>query len=79
MMRETYAFLCLSSTTLELVVKYEFLSTEKTYCLYRLKQDDEALKQLELKDLETKNLAQLHLAAQLARPILWLGKTAVPI
>ncbi|KAI9909813.1 hypothetical protein PsorP6_010640 [Peronosclerospora sorghi] len=63
---------------LELAVKYEFLRTEKAYCLYRLKQEDEALKLLDGKDLKTHNSAQLHLAAQLARPILWLGKTVVP-
>ncbi|KAG2765795.1 hypothetical protein JG687_00009934 [Phytophthora cactorum] len=50
---------------LELAVKYEFLSTEKAYCLYRLKQDDDALKLLEGGDLEAQSTAQLHLAAQL--------------
>ncbi|POM66078.1 Signal recognition particle [Phytophthora palmivora] len=50
---------------LELAVKYEFLSTEKAYCLYRLKKDNDALKLLEGEDLETQNTAQLHLAAQL--------------
>ncbi|KAF4322524.1 hypothetical protein BBO99_00002945 [Phytophthora kernoviae] len=49
---------------LELAVKYDFLSTEKAYCLYRLKQDDEALALLN-GDLETQTTAQLHLAAQL--------------
>ncbi|ETL47994.1 hypothetical protein L916_02336 [Phytophthora nicotianae] len=50
---------------LELAVKYDFLNTEKAYCLYRLKQDDEALKLLEGGDLEALSTAQLHLAAQL--------------
>ncbi|KAI9916542.1 hypothetical protein PsorP6_017218 [Peronosclerospora sorghi] len=50
---------------LELAVKYDFLSTEKAYCLYRLKKDDEALKLLDGKDLDTQTSAQLHLAAQL--------------
>ncbi|EGZ10208.1 hypothetical protein PHYSODRAFT_318537 [Phytophthora sojae] len=50
---------------LELAVKYDFLSTEKAYCLYRLKQDDDALKLLGGGDLETQSTAQLHLAAQL--------------
>ncbi|KAG3107757.1 hypothetical protein PI124_g16107 [Phytophthora idaei] len=50
---------------LELAVKYDFLSTEKAYCLYRLKQDDDALKLLEGGDLEAQSTAQLHLAAQL--------------
>ncbi|KAH7459792.1 hypothetical protein KRP22_012826 [Phytophthora ramorum] len=49
---------------LELAAKYDFLSTQKAYCLYRLKQDDDALKLLD-GDLETQSDAQLHLAAQL--------------
>ncbi|RLN96246.1 hypothetical protein BBJ28_00005119 [Nothophytophthora sp. Chile5] len=49
---------------LELAAKYDFLSTEKAYCLYRLKKDDDALALLG-KDLETQGTAQLHLAAQL--------------
>ncbi|RMX69893.1 hypothetical protein DD238_001184 [Peronospora effusa] len=52
---------------LELAVKYDFLSTEKAYCLYRLKQDDDALKLLDGEELDTLSAAQLHLAAQLAR------------
>ncbi|OWZ06160.1 Signal recognition particle [Phytophthora megakarya] len=50
---------------LELAVKYEFLSTEKAYCLYRLKKDDEALNVLVGGDLEMQSTAQLHLAAQM--------------
>ncbi|CAI5707877.1 unnamed protein product [Peronospora effusa] len=50
---------------LELAVKYDFLSTEKAYCLYRLKQDDDALKLLDGEELDTLSAAQLHLAAQL--------------
>ncbi|KAL3658856.1 hypothetical protein V7S43_016221 [Phytophthora oleae] len=50
---------------LELAVKYDFLSTEKAYCLYRLKQDDDSLNILEGGDVESKSTAQLHLAAQL--------------
>ncbi|RLN54500.1 hypothetical protein BBJ28_00013540 [Nothophytophthora sp. Chile5] len=49
---------------LELAAKYDFLSTEKAYCLYRLKKDDDALVLLG-RDLETQGTAQLHLAAQL--------------
>ncbi|KAI9909233.1 hypothetical protein PsorP6_014889 [Peronosclerospora sorghi] len=60
-----------------LAIKYEFLSTEKAYCLYRLNQDNEGLKLLDGKDLETQNSAQLHLAVHLARPILWIGKTVI--
>ena len=51
---------------LDLACKYDFLSTEKAYCLYRQKQDDEALKLLDAAELETQTSAQLHLAAQLA-------------
>ncbi|UIZ22396.1 hypothetical protein KXD40_005050 [Peronospora effusa] len=54
---------------LELAVKYDFLSTEKAYCLYRLKQDDDALKLLDGEELDTLSAAQLHLAAQLARQV----------
>ncbi|CAH0517554.1 unnamed protein product [Peronospora belbahrii] len=50
---------------LELAIKYSFLSTERVYCLYRLKQDEEALQLLEEEDLETQSTAQLHLRAQL--------------
>ncbi|KAE9361879.1 hypothetical protein PF008_g645 [Phytophthora fragariae] len=50
---------------LELAVKYDFLSAEKAYCLYRLKQDDDALRLLDGGDLEALSTAQLHLAAQL--------------
>ncbi|KAG6602870.1 Signal recognition particle [Phytophthora cinnamomi] len=50
---------------LELAVKYDFLATEKAYCLYRLKQDDDALKLLSGGDLQAQSTAQLHLAAQL--------------
>ncbi|KUF90282.1 hypothetical protein AM588_10002750 [Phytophthora nicotianae] len=57
---------------LELAVKYDFLNTEKAYCLYRLKQDDEALKLLEGGDLEALSTAQLHLAAQLGDDLLEL-------
>ncbi|KAG7393147.1 Signal recognition particle core component [Phytophthora pseudosyringae] len=50
---------------LELAAKYDFLAAEKAYCLYRLKQDDDALKILEGGSLEAQSTAQLHLAAQL--------------
>jgi hypothetical protein len=51
---------------LDLAVKYDFLGAEKAYCLYRLKQDDEALKLLPVGPA-TQSAAQLHLAAQLVR------------
>uniref|UniRef100_M4BRV4 Signal recognition particle subunit SRP72 n=1 Tax=Hyaloperonospora arabidopsidis (strain Emoy2) TaxID=559515 RepID=M4BRV4_HYAAE len=57
---------------LELATKYDFLSTEKAYCLYRRKQDDEALTLLKAENLETQNAAQLHLAGQLGDDILEL-------
>lgn len=50
---------------LELAVKYEYLGTERAYCLYRLKKDADALKLLEGRDLEALSTEQLHLAAQL--------------
>ena len=50
-----------------MALKYDYLSTERAYCLYRLKQDDDVLKLLEEEDLETQNAVQLHLGAQEAR------------
>ncbi|CEG45084.1 signal recognition [Plasmopara halstedii] len=50
---------------LELAVKYEYLDTEKAYCLYRLKQDAEALKTIEGRDIQSLSTEMLHLAAQL--------------
>ncbi|TDH72169.1 hypothetical protein CCR75_000994 [Bremia lactucae] len=50
---------------LEIAAKYDFLATEKAYCLYRLKQDAEALQLIQGEDLEAQTDVQLHLAAQL--------------
>ncbi|KAJ0396629.1 hypothetical protein P43SY_008881 [Pythium insidiosum] len=46
---------------LELAGKYAFLAAERAYCLYRLKQDDEALELL----ANATTPAQRHLAAQI--------------
>ncbi|TYZ59552.1 hypothetical protein PybrP1_009585 [[Pythium] brassicae (nom. inval.)] len=50
---------------LELAAKYAFLATERAYCLYRLKQDDEALALLPSGGLDGHSAGLLHLAAQL--------------
>uniref|UniRef100_K3X5P8 Signal recognition particle subunit SRP72 n=1 Tax=Globisporangium ultimum (strain ATCC 200006 / CBS 805.95 / DAOM BR144) TaxID=431595 RepID=K3X5P8_GLOUD len=49
---------------LELAAKYDYLSTEKAYCLYRLKKDEEALALLP-SGLQGHSATLLHLAAQL--------------
>ncbi|TMW62400.1 hypothetical protein Poli38472_009893 [Pythium oligandrum] len=51
---------------LELAVKYPVLASERVYCLYRLKKDDEALALLPAElNSATASPAVLHLAAQL--------------
>jgi hypothetical protein len=67
---------------LDLAVKYDFLGAEKAYCLYRLKQDDEALKLLPVGPA-TQSAAQLHLAGSKgqdpqALTLFVLADTALP-